>query len=219
MYLMKTKAIISTLAASAAVFVNVPAFCQTQPTGGMTPIFQASQIDTLQILATNTDNIVMENAAYTLANDRQAVISQTMYLLTAAGSSSDRKGNAAIVLGEYRAKEAAAFLAMHFAELDASNTARGFYVSGSTMGISGEDRHNRAAAALKKIGVASIPPLLSRVADSDDAELTRKCLTICTAIEEPEIIGFRVQRLIEKETDSKRKARLEAALQTLKKPK
>jgi hypothetical protein len=62
-----------------------------------------------------------------------------------------------------------------------------------------------------------VTALLNRLQESDDQNIIKKCVSICCKIEGHEVVQFRLQRLLPKETDAKKEARIESALAALEK--
>jgi HEAT repeat protein len=128
-------------------------------------------------------------------------------------NSVERKLDAVIVLGEYRAVEAVPILVDHL-EWDEATVGE---VTRILPQEEVEELWGPVTMALQKIGVAAVPPLLERISATDNPKLTWKCTWICSRVEGPAVTRFRLQGLLEKETDVKRKGRIEAALEALKK--
>ena len=63
----------------------------------------------------------------------------------------------------------------------------------------------------------AVPALLDKITQTDDTNIIRKCVSICQAIEGSEVTQFRLRGLLDKETDPKIKARIQSALDALKK--
>jgi hypothetical protein len=73
-----------------------------------------------------------------------------------------------------------------------------------------------AQQALIRIGIASIPALIGNLAGSDDAETRKLSLEAIYKIEgDKDIVQIRLQKALKAETDSKKQARLQAALKAL----
>jgi hypothetical protein len=66
-----------------------------------------------------------------------------------------------------------------------------------------------------EIGVGGAPDLLYRVAESLPPTLPESIIENCVAMQGREMTQFRLQRLLEKETDATRKARIQSALDFL----
>jgi hypothetical protein len=77
-------------------------------------------------------------------------------------------------------------------------------------------QHPPAAEALFKIGIASIPALIGNLAEIDNPGIRTASLKILYRIEgDKDVVELRVQKALNVEKDSKRKARLQLALKEL----
>lgn len=131
-------------------------------------------------------------------------------LLTALDSGSeDAKFYAAYLLGEYRFPQAADGLARRITLEDKIR---------STGQRSCEwfwDRYP-AMEALIKIGIPSIPALIGNLEESDDATVRKLSLKVIYSIErDKEITTLRLQRALDTQKDSEKRARLQSALKSL----
>ena len=130
-----------------------------------------------------------------------------------SNNSDKAKVDAAIVLGEYRATEAVPVLLRHL-ELD--EVSRGGFFNGRIREEELEEKSAPVTIALEKIGMPAIPALLNKITQTDDAKIAEKCVSICQTIEGQEVTQFRLQGLLQKETDQKKKGRIQSALEALK---
>jgi len=124
------------------------------------------------------------------------------------------KVDAVIVLGEYRAQEAVPVLLQHFEWDDA---ARGGIFNGITPREEITEKGGAVTMALIQIGTPAISAILKKMAEVDDIKTIRKCAFICNRIEGPEMTQFRLDGLLAKETDPKKRTRIQSALDTLEK--
>ena len=151
-------------------------------------------------------------AAVEIDEKRKQLINNLIGILN--GTNSDKvKVDAVIVLGEYRASEAVTLLAGHL-ELDEAT--RGGFFNGIIRREEVEEKTSPVSIALEKIGMPAVPVLLEKIIQTDDAKITAKCASICQAIEGAEVTQFRLQNLLAKEADSKKKERIQSALDALK---
>jgi HEAT repeat protein len=73
-----------------------------------------------------------------------------------------------------------------------------------------------ACSALIKIGNPSIPPMIRNLAESDNAKVRELSLQVIERIDnDKDISALRLQKALKAETDSKKQARLQAALKAL----
>ena len=169
---------------------------------------QISQDKVMASLLSETDRVERLIALRTLMENRTNYVRKLMAVLEGDGSD-DFKVSIAIVLGEYRAVECIPFLMQH---LEPDHRYPRMMVNGRLPPPDLVTYKEPMRAALEKIGAPAIPPLMGKITQTDNAQLMEKCLSICNAIEGAEVTQFRLQRLSEKETDPKKKERLQSAL-------
>ena len=68
------------------------------------------------------------------------------------------------------------------------------------------------SGALRQIGLPAIRALLSRIEETDDAKIARKCVQICDNIEGPEMTKIRLEDLLKMNDEKRKRARIESAL-------
>ncbi len=139
---------------------------------------------------------------------------QKLLAIVGSTNSTSQKLPAVVILGELRAIEAAPILAQHL-EWDTEAKPIVGVTAGSFEKMSLEFCPVRIA--LEEIGEPAISPLLERIRDSDDGKITQKCVLICQTIEGADVTEFRLQGLLKKERDPKKKARIQSALEVLEK--
>jgi hypothetical protein len=177
-----------------------------------TVVPEISQTEAFEsLISTNSTRLT---AAWFLDNQRREFIGKLMAILN-GNSSDDLKKYVVIVLGEYRASEAVPFIVEHL-EWDDLPANQGISIDGLMTSEFVESAIMPMRGALKNIGIPSIPLLLNKVVETDSTNETVKCVSVCRAIEGPEVTQFRLQGLLEKSTDLKRKHRIQLALKTLK---
>jgi hypothetical protein len=165
----------------------------------------------------STNREVRLASAVALDTQRKQLVQKLMGILDSTNSERV-KVDAVIVLGEYRASEAAPILAHHL-EWDDIRSGRGF--NGLMSREADMERGAAVTLALCNIGLPAFNALLDRIAETDDAKTIAKCILICQYIEgpdAPEAAQFRLQRRLDKETDQSKKARFQSAMEVLKKP-
>jgi hypothetical protein len=178
-----------------------------KPSSIETNSFQ-KQLDTL--VSTNRDLRVQ--TAIDLDTQRNELIKGLMAILD--GTNSPKvKVDAVIVLGEYRASDAVHVLVQH---LEWDDAARGGFSNGRIRQEEFEEKFIPVSIALEKIGMEAIPELLERTTQTDDTNILAKCVSICQRIEGQDVTQFRLHGLLDKETDSKKKERIQAAINALK---
>lgn len=161
------------------------------------------------IISTNRDTRL--RAATELDDQRRQLVKKLIVILNSTNADSV-KLEAVVVLGEYRAVEAIPILVQHF-EWDDAAPRVGF----NSLWIEERDELGYPVDnALVNIGMPAIPALLDKIMETDDVKIAGKCVTICQYIEGLEATRFRLQGLLQKETDTKKKERIQAALDYLK---
>jgi len=163
-----------------------------------------SQQEALESLV-SSEKAARLNAARQLDNRRRELIPKLMEILKSTNSD-EVKAGAVIVLGQYRASEAASLLVHHF-EWD--ETRQHDYQSGH---ILIEEDLTPVTSALTEIGQPAIEPLLERIVETDDTKITVKCVHICHYIEGLDVTQFRLQELLGAAPDNKKKERIQSAL-------
>jgi HEAT repeat protein len=173
---------------------------------------QSRQEDLAALIATNPDRTKIASLLY---EERNASVKTLMAILD--GTNSDEvKMRAVVALGEYRASEAVPFIVAHFDWDDQ------FGVQ-TVMGKAMEVREVTAptyrpmSEALQEIGSPAIPALLGRIAEPENAKentITR-CLWLCRRIEGDEVTQFRLQKLLDRTKDQKKRERVQVAVDTM----
>jgi hypothetical protein len=151
-------------------------------------------------------------AADTLIGQRSTVINDMMALLNSTNDNV-AKFEIASVLGEYRATEAVPFLVNHLELDDVPRMLPGMMYRSVSLA---DAMDNPLSGALIKIGMPAVSPLMERIAKTDDTNVIGKCVRICYRIEGREVAQFRLEGLLAKESESKSRVRLQAALDALK---
>ena len=116
-------------------------------------------------------------------------------------------------MGQYRAWEAIPVLIEHL-DLDGI-TSRANRQTYEFIEFSNQ-KGMAVSGALYFIGMPAVAPLLDKVANTDDTNTMRKCVSICGRIEGVGVAQYRLNGLLDKETDPIKKARLQSALEMLK---
>jgi len=160
----------------------------------------------------STNRLVRFDAAVRLDTQRKQLVQKLIVILDGTNSI-PVKLDAVIVMSEYRAPEAVPVLVSHL-EWD-EDAPQGGMISGM-MTAEKWAEYAPVRTALTKIGVAAIPALLDKISETDDTNITAECVTICHDIEGTDVTEFCLRGLLEKESDQKRKERVQAALESLK---
>ena len=166
------------------------------------------QKDLESIISTNRD--IRLRAATQLDDQRRQLVKRLIVILNSTNADSV-KLEAVVVLGEYRAVEAIPILVQHFEWDDAS-------LRGGDHALWIEELDELGYPvdyALDNIGMPAIPALLDKITETDDAKIVGKCVAVCQYIEGLEATRFRLQGLLQKEADPKKKERIQAALDAL----
>ena len=153
------------------------------------------------------------SAAIELRGRMQQLESELMAILTSTDSTS-QKLPAIVVLGEHRVPQAAPILVQHLEWDDEARPIIG--VTTATFEKSALECCP-VRIALEEIGEPAIAPLLDRIVGTDNVKIIEKSAFICHEIEGQDVTQFRLQQLLSKETDPKRKPRIQAALDALEK--
>jgi hypothetical protein len=172
---------------------------------------EATEADLLaQLVSTNVDERL--HAAEELDTRRYKLIQKLVAIIQ--GTNSDQiKLDAVTVLGQYRAKEAVPTLVEHL-NLD---DIRSRWLSSGTDTIEKDSEEGMAVTtALQHIGFPAVGPLLARAENTDDTNIIGKCVLLCGRIEGAGATQLGLGRLLDKDTDPKRKERIESAMEMLK---
>jgi HEAT repeat protein len=183
---------------------------EQQPKWGQSP---DKALDSL-VSTTNRDDRFW--ATWSLHRNREDMVGKLIKILN--GSYSDNvKMDAVVVLGDYRASEAIPFLVQYLEWDDFPHEKVSKAVIFARIPDKVIDALNTpVSAALGKIGMPAIPALLDKIIQTDDIKITEKCVSICQTIEGKEVTQFRLQGLLDKETDQKKKERIQSAMEALK---
>jgi len=190
------------------------AYTQDMPVGQtlIEDIPQKNQAQTLESLVSTNRNVRLD-VAVKLDKQRSQLVQKLMVIIDGTNSVKV-KLDAVVVLGQYRASEAVPLLVRHLEWDDAGSHGEPMR---PTMTEEDWAEITPVTFALEKIGIPAIPELLDKIAQTDDTNITTKCVSIFQAIEGKEVTQFRLQGLLDKETDPKKKERIQAALDALKK--
>jgi hypothetical protein len=181
----------------------------------------------------STNGLVRLDAAIQLNRQRGQLIRKLLAILDSS-MPDESKMDAAVILGDYGAPQAIPFLVNHSdweVNLQTNNTARDAYFesfgglemfrvrSREPIGeVNVKDAmESPVTRALLMIGSRALPALLDKITQSDNERLRGTSVIICDEIEGNEVTQFRLQGLLQKETDSKKKERIQSALDILKK--
>jgi hypothetical protein len=165
------------------------------------------------IFSAQTNNVYILNQ---VANDFKAennrMASQLLDILKSKKTSNLNQCTSAYYLGEIRNPESAGALAdLISLRLDISKI--------NLIGLPDILRkigNYPAFEALIKIGNPSIPAVIRNLAESDDAQVRKLSLQVLTRIDgDKDISQLRLQKALNAETDSTKKARLQSALKSL----
>jgi hypothetical protein len=172
---------------------------------------EATEADLLaQLVSTNVDERL--HAAEELDTRRYKLIQKLVAIIQ--GTNSDQiKLDAVTVLGQYRASEAVPVLIEHF-DLDAVKS-RMDRPSWEFIERSNQ-RGMAVTGALFFIGLPAVAPLLDKAENTDDTNIIGKCVLLCGRIEGAGATQLGLGRLLDKDTDPKRKERIESAMEMLK---
>ncbi len=176
-----------------------------------------SQAKVLEALI-STNSATRLSSVIQLDDQRKQLIGELMSILDSTNSDGMKMG-AVVVLGKYKASEAVPFL-VHHLEWEANMPMHDFLEL--TLFTPSNDEpyeinQEPVTGALCNIGMPAISSLLDEITQTDDMKISMKCVIICKRIEDSEVTQFRLQGLLEKEADPKRKERIESALDALKK--
>jgi hypothetical protein len=150
-------------------------------------------------------------AVSALERERTQLANQLLGILNGTNSNG-AKVDAVIVLGRYRITEAVPSLMQHLELDDINPRPSGWQNRGP--GIETFEA-TPVSDALWRIGTASIPFLLDKLAESEDTNVISKCVRVCYRIEGRTMTQVRLQQLKDLATDQKMKARLEFAIGTV----
>ena len=172
----------------------------------------ASQTNLMETLV-STNSYSRLSAVKELGAQRGQMIKDLMAILNSTNSD-EVKMDAVVVLGEYRAVEAIPFLMDHLDRetnvfLSAANI-----LGTQVMNVWGNNEFEvePVSGALCQIGLPAIRALLSRIEETDDAKIARKCVQICDNIEGPEMTKIRLEDLLKMNDEKRKRARIESAL-------
>ena len=161
-----------------------------------------------------TDDIVASIREYKLGYDatllkrtldqRQQFISTLLNIFRDSRATDDQQCVVACYLGECHAAEAADVLAANITKDLATPR---MYFGGPIPSIPG---------ALVQIGAPCIPSLLKNMQESDDANVQKLSLMVLYTIEgDKDVVQLRLQKALDVQQDTTKKARLQAALKSL----
>jgi hypothetical protein len=155
-------------------------------------------------------------AIFDLVDQRAELVRSLMAIID--GNYSDyAKVNAIIVLADYRAPEVVPFLVQHLEWDDIHSLGHPIISTNGHLPMElMKVTQEPIKKALEKIGMPAIPALLDKIMQTDDANITKKCVSICQSIEGQDVTQFRLQGLLDKETDQTKKGRMQSALDALK---
>lgn len=162
------------------------------------------------LVSTNREE--RRRAAVELDEQRKQLIAKLIAILNSTNAP-EVKVHAVVVLGQYRAAEAVPILVQHF-EWD--DVLHGGFYNGFVKLEEMLEKDRPVSGALMNIGEPAVPALMEKIAQIDDAKVARKCVAICRRIEGLEVTQFRLQNNLNKETDQKKKERIQSAQETLK---
>ena len=171
-----------------------------------------SQTNLMETLV-STNSYARLSAVKELEAQRGQVVGKLMAILDSTNSD-DVKMDAVMVLGAYRAEEAIPFLMDHLdRETKAYLSAADIY-GAQMMNVWGNNEFEvePVSGALCQIGLPAIRALLSRIEETDDAKIARKCVQICYNIEGPEMTKIRLEDLLTMNDEKRKRARIESAL-------
>ncbi|MGD1085514.1 MAG: hypothetical protein ABSA47_12310 [Verrucomicrobiota bacterium] len=154
------------------------------------------------------------NAVRALNTPRVQLAARLMAILNSTNSDAV-KVDAVIVAGQEHIDQAIPWLVRHF-NLDDVYPRQMSYM-GSLRGI-GEAllESESVSGALWKIGLPAIPALLDRIAETDETNITAKCVLVCYRIEGRDLTQFRLQQFADLATDQKTRDRIQSAIGILK---
>jgi hypothetical protein len=194
-----------------ATFVLMPR-AYSHASGNEQLLVRASSSDDPLISLTSTNQQIRWKALEQMEKGPHVSIDSLLVILR--GTNADIvKVDAAIVLGRYRATNAVPDLIEH---LDLDSAGRPDHIIfGSAPFPESQEMNFPILAALMAIGKPAIPQCLDKITQTDDPITRKKCGWICNRVEGSEAAESRLKSLLEKETDTQKRARLEAALEDL----
>jgi hypothetical protein len=179
----------------------------------------------------STNGLVRVDAAILLEHRQGQMIRKLLAILDSP-IPDEQKMDAAVILGACRERRAVPFLVNHLdwnfnlhtntLAYDAYIKSSGAYFTGGhdTRNVGEVDVRsvltNPVLLSLNYIGIFAIPALLDKLSQSDNPSVSNDCVFTCIAIEGTAVTQFRLERLLQKETDSKKKERIQTALEMLK---
>ena len=151
-----------------------------------------------------------------LNDHRNKLINRLLQILY-SNISMEKKAAVAVTLGRYQADAAVPFLVDNL-EWEVKNAKK--MNAGITYSTSISEKEEilgwPMSFPLVNIGTPAVEPVLKKLTQTDDPEVGRLCLWICQMIEGPDVTQFRLQGLLDKETDQTKKGRIQSALNALK---
>ena len=142
--------------------------------------------------------------AANVKKNRSQYVNLLLKIFKDARASDYQKCATAYFLGEMRAPEAVDDLASNI-KLCLTNS-----YPGST-----RTYWPSVTGALIKIGSPSIPALIRNLQESDDAQVRKNSLEVLCYIDDKDIVQLRLQKTIDIQSDATKKARLQAAINSL----
>ena len=171
---------------------------------------EISQNEALQSLLSIT-NAVRLNAAMQLDNRRRQLILNLLEVLESTNSDIV-KLDSVIVLGQYRISEAVPLLVQH---LEWDELRHLEFDSGHMLIEERMEVDQPVSSALIAIGLPAIDPLLRGITETDNTNITMKCVRVCNAIEGLNVTEFRLHELLLVAPDTKIRERIQSALNIL----
>jgi hypothetical protein len=186
------------LVAAAAASLLV-ARLSTSPNGAVAAQ-QAAPLNTLDALL-SSDASESRAARKTITEQRSKFIAAILTALRATNADQARR-QCVVVLGDYRAIEAAPELAHH---LDWDER------WGTSLSRDNDDEIVPVMVALERIGAPALSPLLDVAAGSADTNIAAQCAYVCRRIDS-QGLACRVDRLLQQTPTGETKDRLQQAL-------
>ena len=176
------------------------------------PVLEESQEKCLESLI-STNRASRLQAAEELDKQRNDLVLKLIQILDSTNSN-NVKSDAVVVIGEYRDEWAVSKLIDHLGMTN--DFSWGPHLSGAGVSLEEIEESSPVAWAIIKIGLPAIPRLLDKITQTDDLKTIKTCASLCKNIEGLEITQFRLYGLLDKETDQKKKERIQSALDALK---
>jgi hypothetical protein len=187
-------------------------FSQGTPAGQLPVLGELQEQALKSLISTNRDTRL--RAAEQLDNQRKELLDNLIKILDSTDSD-NVKSDAVVVIGEYRDEWAVSKLIDHLGMTN--DFSGGPHLSGFGVSLEEMEESSPVAWAIIKIGLPAIPRLLDKITQTDDEKTIENCAALCKNIEGLEITQFRLHGLLDKETDPKKKDRIQSALDALKK--